>query len=47
MPKGKIFEAMEHINACTAHPPVRCGQAIIRNIAETSVDICASRDMKK
>lgn len=47
LPKNKLFDAMEIINACSVLPPVKTGQIIIRNIAGTSANICASRDIEK
>lgn len=47
IPKGKIFEAMDVINNATAHAPLKMGDAVIKNILETGVDVCASRTLNE
>lgn len=46
LPKELLFEAMKIIRTCKVEAPVRCGQLIIKNILETGIDICASREME-
>ena len=45
IPKAKIFEAMQVINAITAHSPLKMGDVVIKNILDTGVDVCASRTL--
>jgi len=46
LPKELLFPAMKLIKQCRVDAPVHCGQVIIAGILNTSVDICASRDME-
>ncbi|MEA2077014.1 MAG: DUF1667 domain-containing protein [Candidatus Marinimicrobia bacterium] len=46
IPKGLIFDAMKVINACSVKAPVGTGQAVIKNILDTGVDICSSRTIE-
>lgn len=46
IPKHLIFEAMKVINTCTVKAPVGTGEALIKNILDTGVDICSSRTIE-
>ena len=46
IPKDLIFKAMKVINNCTVKAPVVTGQALIKNILDTGVDICSSRTIE-
>jgi CxxC motif-containing protein len=47
IPKAKIKEVFAIINKAVCQAPVTMGQVLISNIANTGVDIIASRDIKK
>ena len=47
IPKGKIFEAMEEINKIHIKAPIHIGDIIKENIAQTGVDLVATRNMEK
>lgn len=42
IPKDKIFEVMKDINAAEAQAPVVIGEVLIRNVADTGVDVIAT-----
>lgn len=44
IPKGKIFECMEAINSASVKVPVKLGEVLISNVADTGVDIVAASD---
>ena len=46
IPKDRIFDAMAVINKTAVKAPVKMGEAVIRNILDTGVDICSSRTIK-
>ena len=46
IPKNKIFECMDIINQETVEAPITRGAVLIENIADTGVDIIATRSMK-
>lgn len=43
IPKGKIFDCMDEIKKTEVHLPVKVGQVLIKNVAETHIDIIATR----
>lgn len=45
IPKDKIFEIMSCLNSITLKSPVKVNQVIIQNVANTGVDIIATRSM--
>lgn len=45
VPKDKLFDCMSVIHAHKQKSPVKAGQVIIENIADTGANIIASRDM--
>lgn len=47
IPKEKIFECMDAIRAANAAAPVKIGDVIISNVANTGVDIIAAKDIEK
>lgn len=46
IPKDKIFEAMAQIHLAKIHAPVRTGEAVIKNIAGTGIDLVATRTVE-
>lgn len=47
IPKGKIFEIMEEITRTTVQAPVHIGDVIISNVADTGVNIIATKNVEK
>ena len=45
--KAKIFDVMEEINKFHAHVPVHIGDVLIKNIADSGVDLVATRTLPK
>ena len=43
--KGDVAKVMEVINRVKAKPPVHIGDIIVANIAETGVDLVATREL--
>ena len=43
IPKDKIFEAMAQVRKTRLKAPVKAGEAVIKNIAGTGIDIIATR----
>ncbi|MGL5977662.1 MAG: DUF1667 domain-containing protein [Erysipelotrichaceae bacterium] len=46
VPKVKIFDIMEEINAVRVQAPVTYGQVIVENVLGLGVDIVATREME-
>lgn len=46
IPKNKIAEVMADINAATVTAPVKIGDVLIENVADTGVDIVATAHAK-
>lgn len=44
IPKGKMFECMEEINAQVVDAPVRMGDVLICDICDTGADIVATNE---
>jgi CxxC motif-containing protein len=44
VPKAKIWEVLHAIGAVTMKAPVRIGQVVIGNVADTGVDLIATAD---
>lgn len=44
IPKGKIFQCARALKGVTVKAPVHIGDVIIANVADTGVDIVATRD---
>jgi len=45
IPKDKIFEIMNYLNNIDLMSPIKVNQVIIKNVADTGVDIIATRSM--
>lgn len=45
IPKGKMAEAMTVLNGVTATAPIRIGDVIVKNIADSGADLVATREM--
>ena len=45
VPKEKVFDVMKEINAARAKMPVRIGDVIIENVADTGVSVVATADL--
>lgn len=43
IPKDKIFEAMAQVRKMRLNAPVQSGEAVVKNIAGTGIDIIATR----
>lgn len=46
VPKGKIFECVEALKDVTVKAPVHIGDVIVSNVAETGVDIVATKNVE-
>lgn len=44
IPKGKIFQCVKALKGVTVKAPVHIGDVIISNVADTGVDVVATRD---
>ena len=47
VPKEKIFSVLNEIKKTKIAAPVKAGQTIIKNVANTSIDIIATKIVKK
>lgn len=47
VPLAKIDEVMEELRGLKVEAPVKKGEIIVQNVADTSVDIIAERDMER
>ena len=47
IPKGKIFECIRELKNVTIQAPVQIGDVIVEDIADTGVDIVATRNVAK
>ena len=45
IPKGKMFEAMEMLNAVTLETPVKAGQIVIENLFDTGVNFITCKSI--
>ena len=43
IPKGKIMECMRELKNVTVTPPVKIGDVVLANVADTGVDIVVTR----
>ncbi len=43
IPKDKIFDCMALVHTVRLHAPVKAGDIVIKNIADTGVDLIATR----
>ena len=46
IPKDKIFQCMQEVNRIAVKSPVKMGDILIKNIADTGIDLISSRDIK-
>lgn len=46
VPKQKVFSVLEEIKRINVKAPVKSGQVILRNVAETGIDIIATKTVK-
>jgi len=46
VPKDKVFDVLKVIRKTKAKAPIKLGQIIIKNVAETNVDIVATKSVK-
>jgi len=44
IPKGKIFDAMKALKGLKVQAPVHIGDVVLANVADTGVDIVATRN---
>ena len=47
IPKGKIFDCMKVISAAEVKAPIKIGDVIIENCADTGVDVIATRNVSE
>ena len=47
VPKNKIFEVLIEIKKAKINAPVNSGQIIIKNVADTEIDIIATKSVKE
>lgn len=47
IPKGKIFEIIDELNAIEAQVPVKSGDILLKNVLDTGVDIVATTSLDK
>jgi len=47
VPKEKIFDVMDEISKIEINAPVKLGDVILRNVANTGADIIATRNVDK
>ena len=46
IPKEKVFSVLEEIKGINVKAPVKSGQVILRNVADTGIDIIATKKVK-
>ena len=46
VPKQKVFSVLEEIKRINVKAPVKSGRVILRNVAETGIDIIATKTVK-
>ena len=47
IPKGKIFDSVKALKGVTVKAPVKIGDVIVENVAETGVDMIATANVAK
>jgi len=47
VPKKKIFVVLEEIKDIKVSAPVKIGQRIIKNVAETNIDVVSTKSVKR
>ena len=46
VPKDKVFSVLKEIKQLTINAPVKSGQLVIKNVANTNIDIVATKSVK-
>ena len=46
IPKGKIFDCVKALKGIEAPAPVHIGDVILKNVADTGVDIVATKNVE-
>ena len=47
IPKGKIFDIMKEIREATVTAPIHIGDMILKNVADTGVDVIATKNVER
>lgn len=47
IPKNKVFDVLQQIKKITVHAPVKSGQILIKNVAQTGSDIITTKAVNK
>lgn len=47
IPKGKIFDIMKEIRDVTVTAPIHIGDVILKNVADTGVDVIATKNVER
>lgn len=47
IPKEKIMDCVKALKAVGVEAPIRIGEVVLKNVADTGVDIVATRNVKK
>jgi CxxC motif-containing protein len=47
VPKDKIFTVLKEIKKTSVKAPVKCGQILIKNVANTKIDVIATKTVEK
>lgn len=47
IPKDKIFDCMKEIKMSSAVAPIEIGDVLIKNVANTGIDVVATKQIKK
>lgn len=47
IPKEKVFKVLEELKKIKVMAPIQMGQIVVGNIAETGVDIIATKEVKR
>jgi CxxC motif-containing protein len=47
VPKDKIFDVLEEIREVKTEAPVKLGNILIKNVAQTGIDIISTKSIKK
>lgn len=46
IPKGKLFDAMKDIDSLTIEAPIRMGEVLLKNLANTGIDLLSTMQIK-
>lgn len=47
IPKGRMFEAMRLLDGVTLQPPIKVGDAVIKDLFGTGIDFVAAKSIEK